>query len=141
MRKVTLFMIGALFVMSYECEAQIFDLQKNFIDDGTTGSNAFILFKDGEIVYNKAVNSGALGDADISDSTIFAIHSMTKTVTTVAMMILHEKGLYQLNDDLHKYLPEYENVRCKSPQGVYPCKSKIKIIDLLTHRSGYSYYA
>ena len=141
MRKVTLFMIGALFVMSYKCEAQIFDLQKKFIDDGTTGSNAFILFKDGEIVYNKAVNSGALGDADISDSTIFAIHSMSKTVTTVAMMILHEKGLYQLNDDLHKYLPEYENVRCKSPQGVYPCKSKIKIIDLLTHRSGYSYYA
>ena len=80
------FLVAAL--LSHECQAQILEFQQKLVADGTTGSNVFQLYKSGEIVYNKAVNSGAVGDADISDSTIFAIHSMTKTVTTVAMMIL-----------------------------------------------------
>ena len=66
---------------------------------------------------------------------------MSKTVTTVAMMILLENNLYSLDDNLSEYLPEYENVNCKGPEGVYPCQNKIKVIDLLTHRSGYTYYA
>ena len=65
---------------------------------------------------------------------------MTKTVTTVATMILHEKELFNLEDPLHKYLPEFENINCKGAAGIYPCKNTIKIIDLLTHRSGYVYY-
>ena len=100
-----------------------------------------MVYQDGEIVYNEIVNSGAVGDADIDENTIFAIHSMTKTVTTVAMMILLEQNLYQLDDELSKYLPEYSNVNCKGSDGIYPCKNKIKVIDLLTHRSGYTYYA
>ena len=141
MRMHKFFLFTILIFVSHEGNAQILDFQKNLVSSGTTGSNVFVLFKDGNTVYKETVNSGALGDADIGDSTIFAIHSMTKTITTVAMMILHDKGLYELNDDLHKYLPEFENVNCKGEEGIYPCKKKIKIIDLLTHRSGYKYYA
>ena len=100
-----------------------------------------MVYQNGEIIYNEIVNSGAVGDADINENTIFAIHSMSKTVTTVAMMILLENNLYSLDDNLSEYLPEYENVNCKGPEGVYPCQNKIKVIDLLTHRSGYTYYA
>ena len=115
--------------------------QQDLIDKGLTGSNVAMVYQNGEIVYNEIVNSGEIGDADIDENTIFAIHSMTKTVTTVAMMILLEKKMYQLDDDLSKYLPEYDNVNCKGSDGIYPCKNKIKVIDLLTHRSGYTYYA
>ena len=115
--------------------------QQDLIDKGLTGSNVAMVYQNGEIVYNEIVNSGEIGDADIDENTIFAIHSMTKTVTTVAMMILLEKKMYQLDDDLSKYLPEYLNVNCKGSDGIYPCKNKIKVIDLLTHRSGYTYYA
>ena len=65
--------------------------QQDLIDKGLTGSNVALVYQDGEIVYNEIVNSGAVGDADIDENTIFAIHSMSKTVTTVAMMILLEK--------------------------------------------------
>ena len=65
---------------------------------------------------------------------------MSKPITTVAMMILLDRGSYDLNDNLSKYLPEYENVKCKGENEIYQCKNKIKIIDLLTHRSGYTYY-
>ena len=99
-----------------------------------------MVFKDGHIVYKEVVNSGKLGDKDITDETIFPIWSMSKPITTVAMMILLDRGLYKLDDNLAKYLPEYENIKCKGEDGVYPCKNKIRVIDLLTHRSGYQYY-
>ena len=122
-------------------ESPILKFQKSLINQGITGSNTAMVYKDGNIIYNQTVNSGAIGDANIDENTIFAIHSMTKTVTTVAMMILLDQERYDLNDPLSKYLPEYENVKCKSPNGIYPCENKIKIKDLLTHRSGYTYYA
>ena len=92
--------------------------QQDLIDKGLTGSNVAMVYQNGEIVYNEIVNSGAIGDADIDENTIFAIHSMTKTVTTVAMMILLEKKMYQLDDNLSKYLPEYLNVNCKGSDGI-----------------------
>ena len=122
-------------------ENPILDFQKNLVENGVTGSNTAIVYKDGKIIYNEIVNSGAIGDADITENTIFAIHSMSKTVTTVAMMILLDREMFDLNDQLSKYLPEFENMNCKGPDGVYPCKNKIKVIDLLTHRSGFTYYA
>ena len=88
----------------------IIEYQQSLINDGKTGSNVFKVYKDGEIVYDKVLNSGAVGDRNIDENTIFAIHSMTKTVTTVAAMILHEKGMFQLDDPLHKYLPEFKEV-------------------------------
>jgi len=118
----------------------IIEYQQSLIDDGKTGSNVFKVYKDGEIVYNKVLNSGAVGDRNIDENTIFAIHSMTKTVTTVAAMILHEKGMFQLDDPLHKYLPEFKEVKCKGSEGIYDCENEIKVVDILTHRSGYIYY-
>ena len=106
------------------------EFQKNLVDNGTTGSNVTQVFKDGEIVYNNIANSGALGDKDIDENTIFPIWSMTKTVTTVAMMILLEEGKYKLNDNLSDYLPEYGDIKCKGPDGVYPCEEKLKVITL-----------
>ena len=81
------------------------------------------------MIYNKILNSGKLGDKDISEETIFPIWSMSKPVTTVAMMILYDRDMYKLDDKLSKYLPEYENVTCKGEEGVYPCNNKIKVID------------
>ena len=55
--------------------------------------------------------------------------AMSKTVTTVAMMILLEEGKYDLNDNVADYLPEYEYINCKGPDGIYPCEKKLKIIN------------
>ena len=120
-----------------ENENKILEFQKTLIEDEVTGSNIAMVFKDGHIVYKEVINSGKLGDKDITNKTIFPIWSMSKPITTVAMMILLDRGLYKLDDNLAKYLPEYENIKCKGEDGVYPCKNKIRVIDLLTHRSGY----
>ena len=142
MKKLLLLSAVFLFNCSYDNNVSnsIEEYQQSLVDNGTTGSNVFKLYKNGDIVYNKVINSNAKGDKDIDENTIFAIHSMTKTVTTVATMILHEKELFSLEDPLHKYLPEFKEIKCKGVDGVYPCKNPLKIIDLLTHRSGYVYY-
>ena len=145
MKKITI--ILSLFLIIISCQDQpenenpIAKFQQNLVDQGITGSNVTQVFQDGKVIYSNIVNSGALGDKDINDNTIFPIWSMSKTVTTVAMMILLDEGKYDLNDNVADYLPEYENINCKGPDGIYPCEKKLKIIHLLTHRSGYTYYA
>ena len=143
MKKILLFISLVFFSCNSEVKSEnpILDFQKNLVENGITGSNTAMVCKNGKIIYNEIVNSGAVGDADITENTIFAIHSMSKTVTTVAMMILLDREMFDLNDQLSKYLPEFENMNCKGSDGVYPCENKIKVIDLLTHRSGFTYYA
>jgi len=145
MKKISI--ILSLFLIIISCQDQpkdqnpIAKFQQKLVDQGITGSNVTQVFKDGKVIYSNIVNSGALGDKDINDNTIFPIWSMSKTVTTVAMMILLDEGKYDLNDNVADYLPEFENINCKGPDGIYPCEKKLKIIHLLTHRSGYTYYA
>lgn len=122
-------------------DSPILNFQNELIKNEVTGSNVFKVVKGDKVIYNEVVNSGKQGDKDINDQTIFPIWSMSKPITTVAMMVLYDRGLFKLQDNLSKYLPEYENVKCKGEDGIYPCKNKIKVIDLLTHRSGYTYYS
>ena len=145
MKKIIL--LFSLLLITFSCQDQtknenpIAKFQQNLVDQGITGSNVTQVYKDGKVIYSNTTNSGALGDKDINDNTIFPIWSMSKTVTTVAMMILLDDEMYDLNDNVEDYLPEYKDINCKGPEGIYPCKNKLKIIHLLTHRSGYTYYA
>ena len=76
---------------------------------------------------------------------------MTKVITNVAMLILHEKGLINFEDPLSKYLPAFSEMQCmrknelKSQESesycrrsnpTYKCKNELKIIHLMAHRSG-----
>ena len=114
--------------------------QQRLIDSEITASNVFKVVQDGEVLYENIQNSGKLGDKEINEKTIFPIWSMSKPITTVAMMVLYDQGGFNLEDNLSMYLPEFENMMCKNGDIVEPCKNKIKIIDLLTHRAGFGYY-
>ena len=65
---------------------------------------------------------------------------MTKPVTIVAMMILHEQKKFKFNDNLSKYIPAFKNLTYKDGNEIKKCKKALKIIHLLTHTSGYRYY-
>ena len=137
----TVFLLLMTFILS-SCESAqpIQDEQKRLIDQEITASNTFKIVKKGKIIYEHTQNSGKLGDKDITNETIFPIWSMSKPITTVAMMILYDQKGFEFNDNVSKYLPEFENMMCKKDSVIQPCKNQIKIIDLLTHRSGFGYY-
>ncbi len=118
----------------------ILQFQKDLIVNKKTGSNIALVYKENEVVYKEIANSGAIGDKDINDSTIFPIWSMSKPITVVSVMTLYEKGLIEFEDPVSKYIPEFEDLKCKNDDEVYPCNNELTILHLLTHRSGYSYY-
>ena len=115
--------------------------QKQLIEDETTGSNVAMVFKDDQVVYKEIINSGKEGDKNIDDNTIFPVWSMSKPITIVAMMTLFEDGLIDFNDDVSDYIPSFKNIQCKGKvDEIYDCNNSLKIIHLMTHRSGYKYY-
>ena len=122
-------------------------LQKKLISNEITGSNVALVYKEGRAIYFNIENSGKEGDKNISsqsykpyNETIFPIWSMSKPITTVAVMILLEKGILKLNDNVSEYIPALKNMNCETNGEIKPCIKQIKIIDLLSHRSGFGYY-
>jgi CubicO group peptidase (beta-lactamase class C family) len=76
---------------------------------------------------------------------IFRLYSMSKPITSVAIMMLAEKHRLKLSDPVDKYLPELANVRVYASGEVgnmvtVPVKRPMTIADLLTHRSGITYH-
>ena len=121
---------------------QIFlEFQKNLIKTEQAASNVAMVFKENKIVYNNIFNSEKEGDKEITDKTIFPIWSMSKPITITAVMTLFEKGLIDLDDDVSKYIPAFNTLNCKNSNGeIYQCENQLKLIHLMTHRSGYGYY-
>lgn len=121
--------------------ARITDVQQDNVTKELIGSNRVVLYKDGKVMYDKIVNSQKPGDHTINDKSLFPIWSMTKPIVTVATMILFEQGKLMLNDPIERYLPEMRDLQCVSDSGkIYPCKRKITVLDLLTHKSGWGYF-
>lgn len=103
---------------------------------------------------NKLVYLKSFGVADkdsrqpMRDDSIFRIASMTKPVTSVAVMMLYEEGRILLNDPVSKYIAEFKDpkvlvaVNPGDPDTEYttvPARREITIADLLSHTSGISY--
>jgi CubicO group peptidase (beta-lactamase class C family) len=95
-----------------------------------------------------AVDAEGLRDIDaglpMERNTIFRIASMSKPVTTVAALILMERGTIRLEDPITKWAPEFADMRVlRRPDGpltdTYPAPRVITVEDLMTHRSGLSY--
>ena len=113
---------------------------------GRIGGAVAAILRRGEIAYFEAVGyrDKAVGDAMAKDA-IFRIYSMTKPLTSVAAMILVERGQMLLGDPVSKYLPSFANQQVAVSE---PGSSELKlervrrpatIQDLLRHTSGLVY--
>jgi methyl acetate hydrolase len=101
----------------------------------------------GDVVYK-----GVAGKLDVAHdivmpvNAIFSIASMTKPITSVAIMILFEEGKLKLDDPVSKYLPGFDNLQVitkfNEKDATYetrPAKRPMTIRHLLTHTSGIAY--
>lgn len=76
--------------------------------------------------------------------TIFRFYSMTKAITSVAVMMLYEQGLFQLYDSVADFIPEFKSPKVyikatKTGSELADAKREITIQDLLTHTAGLTY--
>jgi CubicO group peptidase (beta-lactamase class C family) len=92
-----------------------------------------LVAKDGEVVHLEAAG---LADVDskspMQKDTMFCIASMTKPITSTALMILHDEGRLALTDPVSKYIPAFAKVKLNGEPPARP----ITIFDCITHTSG-----
>ncbi|MEB3733055.1 serine hydrolase domain-containing protein [Halopseudomonas pachastrellae] len=120
-------------------------LQSAYIDAGKLPGALTLVARRGELVY---CHAQGLRDVErglpVERDTLFRIYSMTKPITSIALMQLYEQGRFLLDDPVHKYIPSWSNLRVYKT-GVYPqilttaCERPMTIRDLLTHQSGLTY--
>jgi len=116
------------------------------IDEKRIAGAVTLVMRHGNVVWFKG--QGMMdregGEAMPTDA-LFRICSMTKPITSVAVMMLYEEGKFLLDDSVSKYLPEFKNskVLVKPPSGgepyTIPATREITIRDLLRHTSGLTY--
>ena len=81
------------------------------------------------------------------EDTLFRIASMTKPITSVAVMMLYEEGRFQLRDPISKFIPEFKDPQvavatrpddqlAEAAFKTVPAEREITIRDLLTHTAG-----
>jgi CubicO group peptidase (beta-lactamase class C family) len=115
------------------------------IEDKRIAGAVTLVIRRGKVAWFKAQGMAdrEAGKAMPTDA-MFRICSMTKPITSVAVMMLYEEGKFLLDDPVSKYLPEFKNpkVLMKPPQGepyTIPAAKEITIRDLLRHTSGLTY--
>ncbi len=95
----------------------------------------------------KIIHLATIGMRDVENSkpvepdTIFRIYSMSKPITSVAVMMLYEEGHFQLGTPVSQLIPEFENMKVynEDQTEILDAKRKITIKHLLTHTAGFTY--
>ena len=107
---------------------------------------AIVVARDGKLVYSAAVGmQDRENGVPMSLDTRFRIFSMTKPVTSVAVLMLYEEGKLQLDDPVSRYLPAFAQQRvltgvdAAGKAVTAPARKPITIRQLLTHTSGLGY--
>ncbi len=115
------------------------------VDKGEIAGAVTLIARHGQVVWLHATgNQDRENSKPMRPDSIFRICSMTKPITTLAVMMLHEEGRLQLDDPIAKYIPEFADpkVLVKPKEGkpyTIPASQPITIRHLLTHTSGISY--
>lgn len=117
--------------------ARIDTTLKGFVDQGVLAGVAIAVVHNGRKVHEATIGRKDIArNEPLSRDTIYRIYSMTKPVTAVAMMLLHEDGLWSPDDPIAKCLPEFEDV--KGPGGGKPDHPPT-MRELMTHTAGFGY--
>ena len=120
-------------------------LERDYIAAGRLRGVQLLIARRGQVAHFR--NLGMM-DAErgrpMADDTLFRIYSMTKPITSVAMMMLIEEGLAALDDPVRRFIPSWKDL------GVFeggelggfstrPPERPMQIVDLLRHTSGLTY--
>ncbi len=120
-------------------------LDRNYVAPGKIAGCQIAVMHRGAVAY-----SASLGHMDrersklVDEDTIFRIYSMTKPIVSVALMTLLERGYFQLDDAVYRFVPSWRNLRVwVSGHGdgmqTEALQRPITFRDVLTHQAGFTY--
>lgn len=110
-----------------------------FLAMGIPGYDCMVMYKGEEVYrrYNGFSDKGA--QIYMNGKERYHIFSCSKPITCAAALQLWEKGLYQLDDPLEKYMPEFADMSVRTENGIVPARNKITIRQLFTMTAGFDY--
>ena len=116
------------------------------VDQGVLAGAVTLVARGGRLVRQTAMGLKDIESGEpLAPDTIFRVFSMTKPVTASAMMILHDQGLWDLDDPVSRHLPEFADLRVfveRRPDGeivTTPAERCPTMRELMTHTAGLGY--
>lgn len=125
--------------------ARIDPWMDRLVEDGKLAGLSVTVARRGEVAYSRCCG---LADRErgtpMGEDTIVRIYSMTKPLTSAAILMLYEEGRFQLDDPITRFLPYFANQRvctggARGTLETVPALRDITFRDLLTHTSGLTY--
>lgn len=125
--------------------ARIDAWRERLVAEGRFAGASTLVARRGQVAH---LGCSGLADAErglpMAAETIHRIYSMTKPLTSVAIMMLYEEGRFQLDDPISRFLPAFANQRvavggARGKIDTVPAMRDITFRDLLTHTSGLTY--
>jgi len=120
-------------------------IQEKYLDTGKLPCALTLVERNGHVAH-----SSALGHMDLErkrplqEDTIFRIYSMTKPLTSLALMMLVEEGRISLDDPVHRYIPQWRELGVYEGGFIGGFRTKrtsapMRVVDLMRHTSGLTY--
>jgi CubicO group peptidase (beta-lactamase class C family) len=120
-------------------------LRENYVEPGKIPGCQVLVSRHGIPAYFESMGlmDRERGKA-MRDDTIFRIYSMTKPITSVALMMLWEEGRFQLTDPIHRFIPSWRDQRVwqKGADGemvTRPPLAAPTMQHILSHTAGLTY--
>jgi CubicO group peptidase (beta-lactamase class C family) len=126
-------------------------LAQRYVDSGRLPCALLQVARGGQLVHQTVLGQASLEHGTpLAEDSMVRIYSMTKPITSVAMMMLVEQGLVALDDPVHRFIPAWRDLAVYvaggnglpgTPPGwqTKPTEAPMRIIDLLRHTSGLTY--
>jgi CubicO group peptidase (beta-lactamase class C family) len=120
-------------------------LDRNYLAPRKIAGCQVAVTRRGHSAYLKSFGSMDLERSKpMADDAIFRIYSMTKPITSIALMTLYEKGYFQLNDPVSRFVPSWKKHRVwVSGEGesmvTEAPKRPVSFKDVLSHSGGFTY--
>ena len=124
---------------------RVADYLKNYVDSGKLPGYLVVVSRRGQPVYlHRYGLRDVEAQAPVEEDTIFRIYSMSKPITSVAVMSLYEQGLFQLDTPVSVFIPEFKDLAVfqvgdHDHYRTVPAEREMTVRDLLTHTSGLTY--
>ncbi|HEY4171122.1 MAG TPA: serine hydrolase domain-containing protein [Reyranella sp.] len=125
--------------------ARVSDWMKGWVDSGKLPGLLVAVMRRGELAFAETYGKADVErNKPVRPDTIYRIYSMTKPLTSTAIMMLYEEGRFQLDDPISKFIPAFANPRVyaggsRGKIDTVPGERGINFRDLLSHTSGLTY--
>jgi len=117
-------------------------IQQRYIDSRRIAGAQVAVSRHGHVGYFRSFGARDLERGKpVEEDTIWRIYSMTKPITGVALLSLYERGLFQLDDKVSRFIPEWRGLQVKERDAdgnerlVAP-QREMTVRDLMMHMSG-----